>query len=414
MCMCTEDWFSLAFVSTTCIHSSKHLRPPIPATPHIRCSTVVCFSWPTHPTATALEFTLSIIPSRVNIDEPQAQQWELVQDLLESMERAGIPRDTWVFNICIDAYAKSGDWERAVGVLRNDMPRAGVKPDVASWASAMHAAARAGEWTLALSLWDEMKRGGGRQAAKPNMYTYNIAIDACGKLGLVDRAMALLEKIRSVGQAPNMITYNTAIDVCARSRRGERALRLLREMRSAGVEPDVVSYTSAISAFIEARGEEEQELGLGLLEEMKAAGVRPTNFTYSAAITLCSNAGDWERGLALFDELKESGQIPNSASFTAAIDSCGVGGCWETALNLVEEMEATTGVAPTLLAFNAAIRSCCRGGKWDLGVSLLKRMRQAHVEPDIASMNALIRGLRDRTQIVRPKEDEDLHNRVLP
>lgn len=331
------------------------------------------------------------------------------------MEQAEIPRDPWVFNICMDAYAKSGDWERAVDILRNAMPKAGVKPDAASWASAMHAAASGGQWTLALSLWSEMRKTEGKHAtAKSNMYAYNIAIDACGKLGLVERAMSLLEDMRTVGVAPTLVTYNSAIDACARSRRWARALQLLREMRSVGIDPDVVAYTSAIAALIDVPGEKEQEIGLGLLEEMKAVNVMPTNFTYSAIMALCANSGKWERGLALFDELKGSGQVPNSASFTAAIDNCGVGGCWETALNLIDEMEKTTGAPPTVQAFNAAIRACCRGLRWDLGVSLIKRMRSVDVKPDVISMNALVKGLREELSPPQEKKPCDHQNATMP
>ncbi|CAN0504919.1 unnamed protein product [Ectocarpus sp. 12 AP-2014] len=135
---------------------------------------------------------------------------------------------------------------------------------------------------------------------------------------------------------------------------------------------------------------------------MKSRGLPPTSFSHSAAIKLCTEANRHERALELFEELKASGQAADEPAFTAIIDSCarhsgsssgGWEGRWETAVGLLDEMEAS-GVAPSVAAFNGAIRACCNGGKWHLGSSLLRRMAAVDgVEPNVSSMNALIRGL---------------------
>ncbi|CAN0215578.1 unnamed protein product [Ectocarpus sp. 12 AP-2014] len=339
-----------------------------------------------------------------------AEEWTLVPALLRAMREAGstAPPNVWNFNICLDAYGKSGEWEKAVSLLRKDMPASGVAPDVASYASAIDAAGKAGEWDTALALWDEA-----RAALPPsalNSQAYSIAIGVCGKAGLVDRALSLLlESQAAAGLPPDLRPFNAAIDACARAGRWERALSLLREIEEAGLEPDVISFTSAIAAFRSwkagaAAGVGERELGLalGLLEEMKSRGLPPTSFSHSAAIKLCTEANRHEQALELFEELKASGQAADEPAFTAIIDSCarhsgsssgGGEGRWETAVGLLDEMEAS-GVAPSVAAFNGAIRACCNGGKWHMGSSLLRRMAAVDgVDPNVSSMNALIRGL---------------------
>lgn len=334
------------------------------------------------------------------------------------------PPNVWNFNISIDAHSKSGEWEKAVDLLRRAMPAAGVKPNVVSYGSCLDAARKAGQWEVALALWDEMtaspsslsssspattkatKATTAKATVVPNDYTYSIIIDVCAKAGLVDRALALLSESHAAGTFPTLFMFNSAIDACSRAGRWEHALGLLRDIGEAGLRPDAISYTSVIAAF---RGRElgERELGLalGLTEEMKRNGVAPTNFSHSAAITLCAIAGQHERALELFEELRVaaasgSGDAemppPNEAVFTAIIDSCGGSGQWETAMRFLEDMEEVSGVAPTLAAFNGAIRACCSGGRWDLGHSLLERMRLGGVDPEVSSMNALIRGLGSR------------------
>eukprot|EP00752_Nemacystus_decipiens_P004588 g4188.t1 len=343
----------------------------------------------------------------------EAEEWQMVPVILDGIREAenGEPPSVWHFNICIDAYGKSGEWQAGLNLLRKDMPAAGVSPDVASYASCMDAAGKAGEWEAALALWDELTS----LPLKPTELTYNIAIDVCGKAGLVDRALALLAESRATGFPPSLISLNSAIDASARAGRWQSASTIFRDIGRAGLVPDAVSYTSVMAAFLPALqggkfGERELDAALALVEEMMESGVPPANASHSVAITLCAAAGRHELAMRLFGELKRSGKTPNETAFNAALGSCarglvaiagdgdgdgGGGGHWETALELLDEMEAS-GVAPTVTAFNRAIRACCDSGRWDLGYSFLDRMRLGGIDPDVFSMNALIRGLRAR------------------
>lgn len=43
-------------------------------------------------------------------------------------------------------------------------------------------------------------------------------MDACSKAGLTDKVKELLERMRAKGIKPDMITFNVAIDACAKVR----------------------------------------------------------------------------------------------------------------------------------------------------------------------------------------------------
>ena len=94
----------------------------------------------------------------------------------------------------------------------------------------------------------------------PNEITYSIVINACAKGGESQRALNLLDEMRSRGLVPDIISYNSdhvrhgrqvamrarsVINACAKGGESQRALNLLDEMRSRGLVPDMISRTTA-------------------------------------------------------------------------------------------------------------------------------------------------------------------------
>ena len=110
-----------------------------------------------------------------------------------------------------------------------------------------------------------------------------------------------------------------AITAWGRAREPQRALALLEEMKSRSVEPDVISFSAAISAC-GAGGQWER--ALSLLEEMRTRGVEPDVISFSAAISACGAGGQWERALELLEEMRMRGVEPDAISFSAAISAC--------------------------------------------------------------------------------------------
>ena len=73
----------------------------------------------------------------------------------------------------------------------------------------------------------------------PDEITYSSVINACAKGDESQRALNLLDEMRSRGLVPDEITYNSVINACAKGGESQRALNLLDEMRRYGLVPDV-------------------------------------------------------------------------------------------------------------------------------------------------------------------------------
>lgn len=268
------------------------------------------------------------------------------------------------------------------------MDRFYCRPNVVTYNAAMQACGSAGRWREALAL----LRGMLSNKVAPNATSLTAAIAACGFAGEWQQALDLLRAVKDVdgGVVLSVGSYNAAIRACGKAGRFEQAVGVLREMEADAKKkgasgdswippaPDVTTYTAAIAACGAAR---EHEQAVLLLREMPAAGITPNTISYNAAITACIRSGRWELSLALFREMAKLGVSPDVVSYNAAVSALGGAGEWERAIGLLREMTpvksggaATSagtgggdggGVSPDHASFATAIRACVKARRFE-------------------------------------------------
>jgi pentatricopeptide repeat protein len=102
-------------------------------------------------------------------------------------------------------------------------------------------------------------------------------------------------------QGINMVwTYNMAIIACGRGSRAAEAVKVLDNMIDAGLTPCLTTYTALMSLFCRVGALSE---ACTVFEGMKAAGVLPNTITYSSLINGCEKAGNLEAALLYFEEM---------------------------------------------------------------------------------------------------------------
>ena len=77
-------------------------------------------------------------------------------------------------------------------------------------------------WADALVIVAQMRAAG----TPLGTISYNAAIDCCGKVRQVDRALELLDELIAVGNHPDAVTYTALIDACGRASMLDRAFFL--------------------------------------------------------------------------------------------------------------------------------------------------------------------------------------------
>ncbi|KAI7868700.1 hypothetical protein BDF14DRAFT_1789902 [Spinellus fusiger] len=179
------------------------------------------------------------------------------------MRRAGIKPNTYSFSIIIDAFAAREDIPRVIRwfeiMLENEVRpneviiscvmKAFQQQDdpnlaIASMQIAKHALASGIKFDLVLytmflkihactsgfsgilSFHSDMIK----EHISPNVYTYNVLMDVCGKYGMYDTAQQIFELMKETEhQQPNTVTYTILMDLWTKARRPDKVQLLVDE-----------------------------------------------------------------------------------------------------------------------------------------------------------------------------------------
>jgi pentatricopeptide repeat protein len=169
--------------------------------------------------------------------------------------------------------------------------------DIQNYMSLMRAAARDRDVDRAFAILEKLKAAG----IKADKAAYNCVLDACSTAGDMDRARELMTQIKEL-HAVDVITYNTLLKGYCSTGDLKGARELFDEMDEAGLHPNDVSYNCLINAavskgaFVEA---------WDMIDLMRAKGVPVDKYTLSIVMKSLKRNQDVNmvtRGLALLDE----------------------------------------------------------------------------------------------------------------
>ncbi|KAF7831183.1 pentatricopeptide repeat-containing protein [Senna tora] len=195
------------------------------------------------------------------------------------VDRNKMVLDTILGTALIDMYAKCGCIETARSVF-NEMP---IR-DVFAFTSLISGLANHDQSASAIELFEKMQPEG----VAPNEVTYICVLNACSRMGLVDKGLKIFKSMREAyGLEPGVQHYGCLVDLLGRAGMVEEAKNVMRKMP---MEPD--SYV--LGALLNAcRMHGEVELAKETLKFLIKQ-----NLDHGGAYTLLSNmfaaAKQWE------------------------------------------------------------------------------------------------------------------------
>ena len=162
---------------------------------------------------------------------------------------------------------------------------AGLTPTVYSFTNLLNACVRVGELDRARKVWSDMLASG----VEPNEVTYTVLLKGLAQEGLLSEAMCELETMSDKGVYPNVRTFSTLLRNCVRHANPAAADRCFEAMRAADVAPDVASFEYLVKARCAAM---DAEGAWKALDEMEGEGLAVPPQAYAALATVSSLTGD--------------------------------------------------------------------------------------------------------------------------
>ena len=213
-------------------------------------------------------------------------------------------------------------------------------------------------------------------------FHYSTVINACGRAGDWQRAVAMIAAMRSQMVQQDTIVYNSAISACARAKCWQPALSLLDMLSGSSLPPDTLTFNSLINAC-----GEQWQLGIDLISLMQVSQAVADTISYNSAMRACTHAKQWWYALNLLKGMSECILWKDKITYTTALS--GLDDQWELAFNLLQDME-NAGVQPDCQVFTAAVVVSGRAAHWQQALSLFGQALSRKIPCDTSMYNALI------------------------
>eukprot|EP00435_Cladocopium_sp_Y103_P023117 s1871_g5.t1 len=295
-------------------------------------------------------------------------QWARANFLLEDMAGRQVTPNLVSFNTIAGACRSAGRWPQVLEVLGSS----GQQPDVISLTLAVAAAEQAASWGVALQVLDQAVglqpdmmfystamsacQGAGQWKGVLHLLAStrvrecllstvacNVAISSSE--GSWQLPLELLEFMKFSVTKPDLYSFNSSIRACGKGS-WRAANEVLRAAGRVGLTPDVVTFSSLA---------DEQRVQLNAV-------------IYNSSILTCP----WPHALALL--LKSQGQrLADTVTLNATVEACGKAMRWQQAVQVLRGAMAWR-LEASDLTYGLTIAACQTATAWLLALGLLSEM----------------------------------------
>lgn len=220
---------------------------------------------------------------QLQIDQARELLKEMVGD-------AGIQPDVVSYNILIDGCILVDDSAGALAFF-NEMRAKGIAPTKVSYTTLMKAFALSGQPKLAHRVFDEMLND---PRVKADIIAWNMLVEGYCRLGLIEEAKKIIEKMKESGLYPDVATYGSLANGIALARRPGEALLLWNAVKE--------------RCRVEKEG--------GKSDSYIAPPLKPDEGLLDTLADICVRAAFFRKALEIVACMEEHGISPNKTKFT--------------------------------------------------------------------------------------------------
>ncbi|KAH9062448.1 hypothetical protein EDB87DRAFT_1787713 [Lactarius vividus] len=285
----------------------------------------------------------------------------------------------------------------------------------------------------------EMKESG----VRPDILTYNTAMELFGKYAMEDEAWALIDDMKALGISPDVETFRFLLQA-VRYAPHETTWSVLKMMKEAGIEHTEGSYAFLIQRYL---ADSNLEMAFKLLVEMERRGLTPTLKTAEAIITLAAQRRMPRLALELAENFEASSVrrlgmdvwvscllssseclykegvlhlwpkvtnelkvFPDEGCALEVLHTAGRHGLPDLAMDVLRALK-TIDVELREYHFAPIIEALCRANRIKEALSVLTLVRQNNVEPNADTAHCIFESIRVNTDAIDAAWDalESLH-----
>ncbi|XP_077239572.1 tetratricopeptide repeat (TPR)-like superfamily protein [Tasmannia lanceolata] len=207
----------------------------------------------------------------------------------EMVDDAGIELDVVSYNILIDGCILVDDSAGALAYF-NEMREKGIAPSKISYTTLMKAFALTGQPKLVKEVFDEMLKD---PRVKVDLIAWNMLVEGCCRVGLVEEAKKIIQRLREDGYHPDVATYGSLANGIALARKPGEALLLWNEIKE--------------------RWEREKEGGVS--SSSSPPPLAPDEGLLDTLADVCVRAAFFKKALEIVACMEENGIAPNKTKF---------------------------------------------------------------------------------------------------
>eukprot|EP00416_Gambierdiscus_australes_P017130 CAMPEP_0171068628 /NCGR_PEP_ID=MMETSP0766_2-20121228/8679_1 /TAXON_ID=439317 /ORGANISM="Gambierdiscus australes, Strain CAWD 149" /LENGTH=211 /DNA_ID=CAMNT_0011524965 /DNA_START=257 /DNA_END=888 /DNA_ORIENTATION=+ len=183
--------------------------------------------------------------------------------------------------------------------LLQEMDRRGLPPDIVSCCAVISSYGNCGRWGCAVHILEEVRH----RRLRANAISFNAAISACEKGERPDAVLALLEEMRWCELRPDEISYNAAIRACKQQGKLDGAKQIFQELQLQGAKPGLITFNSMLTVCC-ANHSEGSSYACRLLQDMHMALLNPDFISRSLVARACERAGGYGLVLTQLREMR--------------------------------------------------------------------------------------------------------------
>ncbi|XP_074330574.1 uncharacterized protein LOC141667840 isoform X1 [Apium graveolens] len=277
-----------------------------------------------------------------------------------------IEPDVVTFTTMINGLAKSGHANMALWLF-NCMEDNDCQPNKFTYSTVIHSLCKRGLVDEALKLHSKMEAKG----IVPDIMTFTPIIKGlCISKKWEEASKVLKHMIDDINISPNVYTFNIFVDAYAKAGKLEDAKRIIQIMDESGKYPDIITYNSLLQAYC-LQGQIEG--GLAVLSTMALKKIIPDCYTYNILLHGLCQVGKPVEALTFFYKVRGQGSELDYVTYGTLLDGLCKIQYIDRALSFFKVMKCN-GVIPDMYTYNIIISGCLRNKKYNEACGLIDEM----------------------------------------